>query len=435
MSKDYWSDESKRMRRRINGRLKRLKNRYWKTLKEGQPFEDYKYDFIELLEQQIECEWYGIEIEKYPIFFDNVFKAIGLELYAGKIPTLSGVQPSEPFHLAYDNSRYILIGNQPSDLYARIGEIQPLSTKPIIGVNHTTWTEIDSNEKGHDDWEDEYTRISRALGIGRLQIRSIDTLRQGILLDPIDDKEKLIHIAKEVGLLSFLNTPIDDLPIYGSLEGKRRELYFTEKNVKKMFINSIKKGHFLGFGRLSNYEPTEALKNPLGLLNELKKMDYIYGKKKIIPTQSGIRYIDTTISNTPEEAALFVISEQSLLDNIQKEFEKIEAHLTERIIDSRDKVIERIDNFQFKVEKQIDESAAIKAKYIIDTPPLSPIKCRIEIPIGQLSEEDLELKIAEIQMKLSNVPYEVKTAFINTINKISGIPKMIREKITSAIRK
>ena len=435
MNRDYWSDESKRERRRINGRLKRLKNRYWKTVNKGQPFEIYRDDFIELLEEQIEYEWYGIELEKYPIFFDNLFKALDFRLYAGEIPTLSGVQPDEPFHLAYDNSRYILIGNYPSDLYARIGEIQPLSPKPIIGVNHTTWTEIDSNKEGHNNWEDKYTKISRALGIGRLQIRSITTLRQGILLNPIDDKEKLENIAIEIGLLSFLNTPVDDLPIYGSYEGKRRNLNFTEKNVKKMFISSVNKGHFLGFGKLSNYDPNEALENPSGLLNELKKMDYINGKNKIFPTNTGMKYIDKTISNTPEEAALFVISEQSLLDNLQKEFKKIETHLSKRIIDSRDKLIEKIDKFQFIVEKQIDESAVIKAKYIIDVPPLSPVKCRIEIPIGELSNEDLELKIAEIQMKLSNVSYEVRTAFINAISKISEIPRKIRDKIISAIKK
>jgi len=387
-----------------------------------------------MLKQNIEYEWYGIEPQKYPIFFDNIFKALDFEIYVGELPTLSGIQPKQPFHLAYDNSRYILIRSNIDDLYARIGEIQPLSPKPIIGVCHTTWTEMKSYKEGHDDWENEYTKISRALGIGRLQIRSVDVLKEGITLDPINDKEKLNGIATKIGLSPFLNTPVDDFPIYGSYEGKRRKLNFTEKIFKKTLINSINRGHFLDTGKLSHYKPTEVLRNPLSLLNELKKLDYIGGKNKIIPTTTGIAYIENFISKTPEEAVLYTISEQSLLDDIRKQFKQMETQLTKKILDSQNDVISKLDKIQFIVEKKEDKRTAIRGKFIIDTPPLSPVKFRIEIPIGELSNEEIDLKIAEIKMNLLNVPFEVKKAFINTISNISEIPKRIREKIISAIK-
>jgi hypothetical protein len=50
--------------------------------------------------------------------------------------------------------------------------------------------------------------------------------------------------------------------------------------------------------------------------------------------------------------------------------------------------------------------------YIIEPPPMSPIKLHIEIPISEMSGEDLALRIAQIKMATYNLPKAIMSARI-----------------------
>jgi hypothetical protein len=161
---DY--EEEKRERRRLRGRQRTLVTSYVKAV-QAQDFskiETLKDNFLETFEVEKRIDSYiGVESGHYPVFFDNVFKALGFRIYIGTMPTVSGVQPDQPFHAAFDASRIILIRSYPSTLFAEIADIQQLANKPILGVSHTTWVQ---GKTDMDKWEQKYGQISTALGIG-----------------------------------------------------------------------------------------------------------------------------------------------------------------------------------------------------------------------------------------------------------------------------
>jgi hypothetical protein len=238
------------------------------------------------VEKRIE-EYIGVEISRYPIALDNLFRALGFQIYIGPMPTVSGVQPNDPFHLAYGEARMILIDSFPATLLANLVDIQPLATKPVLGVSHNTWCRIQEREV--DDWEFKYSRVSTSLGIGRLQFGSPRILAQAIRLDSDDesDREKLRRISESVGLASFLSLPVDNLPIYGTFRTNERSIAFTEKNLKRMLFSSIERGHRLAPGTRVSMQPLDVLRDPGSLLAELsrgsdtgKRQNYNYGDRK-----------------------------------------------------------------------------------------------------------------------------------------------------------
>jgi hypothetical protein len=95
---DY--EEEKRERRRLRGRQRTLVTSYVKAV-QAQDFskiETLKDNFLETFEVEKRIDSYiGVESGHYPVFFDNVFKALGFRIYIGTMPTVSGVQPDSAF--------------------------------------------------------------------------------------------------------------------------------------------------------------------------------------------------------------------------------------------------------------------------------------------------------------------------------------------------
>ena len=419
-------------RRRLSGQKKRAVNAYTKAVQT----QDYSYvetlkdRFIENFELEKHLyDYIGIDSNYYPIFFDNVFQALGFGVYIGPMPTVSGTQPNEPFHIAFDASRIILIRGFPATLFSEIADVQSLSTKPILGVSYTTWVK---DTKTATDWEQKYSKISSALGIGRLQINSYETLKVGIKLNPKQDSEKLRQFAKEIGLMDFLSLPVDNLPLYGSFSMGERKQTFDEKNIKKMLVGSIQHGHQLANGTITGIDPLEALEDPGILVRELGKCDFIEETDKINITPIGEKYVKETLIGTAQEAALLKTAELSILDNLKWEFHNLEQRLDYTILSSKKEIITAINEVRLEV-KESGTKRNISAKYVIEAPPGSPIKLQVEIPIGEISDEDILLKIAEIKMKIGPLPQIIIDQFKNSLKNLPKIPQNVKESILKAL--
>jgi len=424
----------KREKQRLRGQQRSLVNAYIKAVQNQKSslIETLKDSFLEKLEVEKRLwDYIGVEPSHYPMFFDNVFGALGFRIYRGKMPTVSSIQPDEPFHAAFDGSRIILIGNFPSSLFAEIADVQPLATKPILGVSHTTWIRV--QKRDFDDWEQKYSRVSSALGIGRLQISSLDILKRGISLNPEQDAEKLRKIAKQIGLTDFLSLPVDSLPIYGSFRIGEREKAFGERNVKKMLFGSIERGHRLAPGVVTSIDPLKALENPNLLIRQLGEYDLIEGTNRIRITPSGKKYVDEKLVGTAQEAALVKAADMSIFENLRSEFRILERKFDDSISNSKREILGAITEVKLQI-KETEKKHNISAKYIIETPPVSPIKLRVEIPIGEIAEEDIYLKIAEIKAKVQNLPPYLVAQLKSSLKSLPKIPRQVRELFLRAVQ-
>jgi len=417
----------KRERRRLRGQQRRLKNKYVGAVQEQNfsMIETLKDDFLDCLEveQRVDNNW--VELDRYPLFFDNVFKTLGFGIYRGTMPTVSGIQPDQPFHIAFDASRIILIRGYPSSLLAEIADVQPLATRPIIGVSHTTWA------RPSDDWERKYTRISTALGIGRLQVNSLDILKRGIQLDPEQDATQLGQIARQIGLTDFLSLPVDNLPIYGTFRIGGRQKTFDEKNLKRMLFSSIERGHQLSMGVVTSVEPLEALENPSILIRELDKTDLVQGTEKLLITPTGERYVNEKLVGTAQEAALVKTADLSIYEDLRSEFHILERKLDDSINKSKHEILGAIKEIKLQI-KETEAKHNISAKYIIETPPASPLRLQIEIPIGEIAEEDVFLKIAEIKAKVQCIPSYLIAELRNSLESLPKVPRHVKELLLRA---
>ncbi len=68
----------------------------------------------------------------------------------------------------------------------------------------------------------------------------------------------------------------------------------------------------------------------------------------------------------------------------------------------------------------------MKAKYVIETPPLSPVKLHLEIPIGEMTDEEIRLKIEEIKAKTEKLPSYVINELKKAIKNLPKIPNNIK---------
>ena len=420
--------------RTVAGQKRRVSNAYIKALKSKDlsKMDTLKDDFLATLEAEKKVwDYMGVEASAYPIFLDNVFRSLGFGIYIGPLPTISGIQPDHPFHVAFDASRLILIRDSPSQLFAEIAEVQALSSRPILGISHTTWVRV--KERSTDDWEQKYGNISTALGIGRLQITSTSMLKAGIKLDPQTDSENLQQIAKLIGLTDFLSLPVDNLPIYGSFRTIERHQTFDEKNVKKMLYNSIERGHRLTTGTITSIEPFKVLENPSTLIRQLNKSDLIVETDKIRITPAGQQYVKDKLLGTAQEAALLKTADLSLLENLRLEFRNLEHKIDESIFSSKKEILTAINEVKLQV-KEVGDKRNVTAKYIIEVPPGSPFKFHVELPIGEISEEDLFLKIAEIKAKAQILPLCVVNELKSTIKNLKKIPRNIKESLLTTFQ-
>lgn len=381
------------------------------------------------VEKRLEA-YIGVEPNRYPIFFDNIFRAMGFGIYRGEIPTISGVQPGQPFHVAFDATRMILIRDYPTELFAEMADIQPLSSKPILGVSHNNWAPV--QEKAFDKWELDRISISTALGIGRLQVTSADVLKAGIKFDPEDDGERLRQIANKIGLTNFLSLPVDSLPIYGSFRMGERRQVFEKKNVKRMLFGAIGRGHRLEVGAITHMNPLKALENPDSLIRRLDRTDLIRGEERISITPSGERYVNEKLVGTPQEAALVKTSDLSNFENQRSDFRRLEQNMESLILSSKQEILGAINEVRLQV-KETREKHNVTAKYVIETLPGSPIKLQVEIPIGEMAEEDILLKVAEIKAKLQNLPSYVLTELKNSLKNLTKVPQRVKESILEAL--
>jgi len=432
MSVEEYENE-KRERRRLRAQQNRLTRKYSAAVHDQNPSKiaELKEQFLDNLEVEKRVEdFIGIEVSRYPIALDNLFRALGFEIYMGPMPTVSGTQPDGSFHLAYDDARMILIRDFPANLLAEIVDIQPLASKPVLGVSHTTWCRVKKRES--DDWEDRYSRISTSLGIGRLQFRSPKMIEDAIRLDPEEDNEKARRLAEKTGLTTFLSLPVDNLPIYGTFRTGERSAVFTEKNLKRMLFNSIERGHELALGTKVSAEPLEVLKNPRTLVNELNKADLIQGKDKMQITAIGKRYVRDQLTGTPQEAALLKAADFSLLDNLRAEFRILEERLQDSILGSKRDVLHAIREVKLQISEVRDGEKAV-AKYVIETPPFSPIKLQLEIPICEMTEEDVLLKIAEMKARTTGLPAYLIIELREALRGLRKIPTKIRKKLLDVI--
>lgn len=433
MSLDKWQEE-KVERRRLRGRQRTLKRIYREAVvkEDWSKVETLKDRFLADLETEKRVDDYiGVETGHFPIFLDNVLRSQGFEIYYGKIPTVSGVQPSELFHVAYDRERMIIIESNPSTVFSEIADTQPLTFRAVLGLNHTTWIKVKPRES--DNWEEEHSRMSTALGIARLQISSTSILKRGIKLDPREDEEELRQIAEKTGLTSFLNLSVDNLPIYGAFRAPRWNAFFKEKSVKKMLSGTVKQGHLLTSGFLTNFDPFEALREPTAFIKELKRTDYIDGNEKLNATKKGTAYIKENILLTPQEAALWKLTTYSIMDSLHLQFRRLENTIDRKLMRTQKEILRAIKDLEFLVSETEDKHQ-LKAMYIIETPPMSPIKLHIEIPISEMSEEDLALRIAQIKMATYNLPKAIINKFVGVVRNLPKMSARIKDQIIAALR-
>lgn len=247
-------------------------------------------------------------------------------MYMGDLPTMSGTQLWDPYHIASDEKRIVVIGSQPSTLFGSIADFQPVATKPVLGITHTTWT---SDKPRMGDWEEKGIKLSIALGMARLNITPA-ILKEGIQLDPKEDaeKQKLKNIANNIGLESFLTLQVDNLPIYGAFRRGERRLSFKKKDVKKMLISSMKQGHDLQVGEITHRTPEKVLDNTSEFVKELCKKDYIVDNSNLDLTSSGRHYVEEKLLHTSKEAALMKIADASMLGLVRAEFRTFEERLS-----------------------------------------------------------------------------------------------------------
>jgi len=297
----------------LRGRQKRLLHKYKETINKATagaiseliPFfldnfdiEKKKYDYI------------GVETKYYPIFFDNIFRSLGFQLYAGELPSISGTKPRYeilPYFVAIDTKRVILFGSNPKNLFAEIADVQPACPLPIIGLCYSTWAPPEEKEK--DDWEVQNLRVATALGLGFLSINSA-ALRKGIELPYPSQVKEIRNLAFKLGLPQMLSLSIENLAVYGTFQASQHSWPFGKNHFVSMCDNSIKRGHELGKGELTKIRHIEALSDLDRFFKELRELDLIKRKEKNTFGISikGSGYVKRKIASTPQEAALYNLS-------------------------------------------------------------------------------------------------------------------------------
>ena len=201
-----------------------------------------------------------------------------------------------------------------------------------------------------------------------------------------------------------------------------------------MLSGTVKYGHLLTSGSLTNFNPFEALNEPTAFIKELKKTDYITGKKKLNTTEKGTMYIKENIMLTPQEAALWKLTTYSIMDSLHLQFRRLENIIDRKLTKTQEGILRAIKDLEFTVN-EIKDKHPLKAMYIIETPPVSPIKRHIEIPIIEVSEEDLALKIAQIKMATYNLPKAVIDKLVGVVRNLPKMSARIRDQVIAAIRK
>lgn len=336
----------------LRGRQKRLLRRYREAANNGH-IEDISglvtgfLDNFEIEERMY--DYIGMEVQYYPIFFDNVFRSMGFKLYAGELPSISGITPrfkTLPYFVAVDSRRAILLGSDPKSLFAEMADIQPVCPLPIIGLCYNTWARV--KEREIDDWDIQNRKVATALGLSFISINST-ILRKGIELSYLSQVNEIRNLAFKLGLPQMLSLSVENLAVYGTFQASRLSWPFNEGHFVSMCDNSIRGGHELGKGKLTKIVPIEAIKDPEWFFRELSELDLIRrkGKNTFDITIDGNDFIKQKIRSTPQEAALYSLS-VNLRDEMKEGFNSILQQLkieSPIITDRVELFVDDIDSF------------------------------------------------------------------------------------------
>lgn len=269
-------------------------------------------------------DYIGVETQYYSIFFDNIFRSMGFQLYAGELPSISGTMPrykTLPYFVAIDSRRAILFGSDPKSLYAEIADIQPVCPLPIIGLCYSTWSRV--KERKMDDWEVQNQRVATALGLSFLGINST-VLKKGIELSYPSKVKEIRNFAFKLGLPQMLSLSVENLAVYGTFQASRLSWPFYKGHFISICDNSIKGGHELDKGGLTKIMPIEAVNDPKWFFKELCELDLIKrkGKDAFDISIKGNKFIKRKIISTPQEATLYNLS-VNLRDEMKEGFNSI----------------------------------------------------------------------------------------------------------------
>ncbi len=336
----------------LRGRQKRLLRRYKEAANNGhiEDISGLRFSFLDNFEIEEKLfDYIGVEIQYYPIFFDNIFRSIGFQLYAGELPSTSGITPrfkTLPYFVAIDPRRVILFGSDPKSLFAEIADIQPVCPLPIIGLCYNTWARV--KEREIDDWDTQNRRVATALGLSFISINST-ILKRGVgLLFPSQINE-IRNLAFELGFPQMISLSVENLTVYGTFQASRLSWPFHKGHFISMCDNSVKRGHELDKGKLTKITPVEAINDPEGFFKELSELDLIKrkGRDAFDVTFEGNKIIRREIISTPQEGALYGLS-VNLREEMKEGFNSIlqQLKIMKPIISDRAELfIDDIDSF------------------------------------------------------------------------------------------
>lgn len=292
-------------------------------------------------------EYIGVQTDYYPIFFDNVFRSMGFQLFAGQLPSISGIKPryrTLPNFIAVDSKRIVLFGYNPKELFAEIADIQPVCSLSVIGLCYSTWSRVKENRL--DDWENENRQMATALGLSYLSLNS-DTLQEGIKLSSHYHIDKARKFTAKLGLPAMLSLSIENLAVYGTFQSSRLSWPFHASNFTTMCDNSMRKGHDLNKGNLTKITPVDAINDPELFLKNLKELDLIKKEADSFDISSiGNRFIKRKIISTPQEAVLYDLS-VNLREEMKRGFDSIldQLKIQREVYNQLEVHIEKIDSF------------------------------------------------------------------------------------------
>lgn len=319
----------------------------------------------------------GIETSYYPIFFDNIFRSMGFKLFAGQLPSVSGIKPryrTLPHFIAADSKRVIMFGSDPKALFAEIADIQPISPLPIIGLCYNTWSRV--KDVKNDDWTIENRQVATALGLSFLDLNS-KTLEEGMKLASYSHMSEAKKLATTLGLPEMLSLSVDNLAVYGTFQASRLTWPFHARNFTNMCDNSMKGGHDLDMGKFTKITPADAINDPESFFKNLNELNLIKKKERdsFDIDDIGNDLIRQKIVATPQEAALYNLS-VNLRAEMKDGFNSVLSQLKiQKTLHYQDLeiAIEKIDSFS-----NINKIA------------------RSEVKEGVLSEDEIQLKFEKI---------------------------------------
>jgi hypothetical protein len=305
---DSTYEEGKHARRRLRGRQRKLRNRFMTDIHQLGAIDRWTVlsrDFAETLSQEVMIESSWINADHYLLALYNIFVALGFEMFAGPFPRVSGVHTdyTTPL-LAFHPSRAVLLNGHARTLFADIADIQPVCPVPILGLVYSNTVALPTRKVWGSDyvakWLQEGRRIAGALAIGHLSLSYAD-LKETLILNPSKEGDQLRKIAARMGILSFLQPPIDALPIFGQhASANVGAAYGLDAFLSEARVTAAT-GAELTMGDVTQAAPIEAINEPERFLRELRKAKLLdtAKTKAMAATHEGWAYLRSRVLPFP----------------------------------------------------------------------------------------------------------------------------------------